>query len=246
MSHTRISKIKSLLDGNKGVAKSYLYSVDIKAPRGINGTSIGGLNLSDVCLLAEATEIPGRQIVTTPQIIYGTTRKMPYGVLYNDLPITFICPGSMNVRKLFDAWQSLITNPFNNFFNYYEDYVGNITIYKTLDNARYSYFCDIHEVYPITIDSQPLSYGSSDYLRLTVQFAYRRWVNKDDLAENQTAFPSQAGYFQGLEGAAQGPTGSEFGDFPPGVEISKTIPKQTVLTEQDIQKQLDEYYRPRQ
>lgn len=187
-----IDKMIAELNRGGGVASPARFQVNVHFPTKLGAISQFG---DASVLLAEITELPGRQIATTPQIMYGLARKMPYGVVYNDLPITFICTNSMNLRHLFDEWHSLITDPTNNFFNYYNDYVGTIDILKLdeQNNIKYRYYLD--EVFPITIESQGLDYAATDqYLKLTVQFAYRRWRTDANLRTGGAgAFPSVEG-----------------------------------------------------
>lgn len=149
--------------------------------------SIGGS--AQVSLMAENCSIPGKQIATTPFTMYGTTMKMPYGSLFDDFNVGFICSKSMVERTFFDVWSSFIHNPHNNYMNYLDDYVGTIVVVKLNDatgpgqvsaaNAMSVWM--LQEVYPVTIQAQELSYASDDYLRLNVQFAYRKWICGSDL-----------------------------------------------------------------
>lgn len=136
--------------------------------------------------LTEEAQLPGRQFATTPFIMYGTTSKMPYGVIYDDLTLTFICTNNMLERTFFDTWQRLISDPTNNFFNYYDEYVTDIQIIKLrpdgTDLGAPTYITTIEEAYPVTIETQELSWSSENYLQLRVQFAYRRWRNVLDRA----------------------------------------------------------------
>lgn len=140
-----------------------------------------------VSILAESISIPGRQLLSTEHRIFGTVRKMPYGVLYEDLTATFICTNSMIERTFFDVWQQLIISPGSQYMEFYENYVGSIVIQKISNNAKpnkneklATYV--LQEAYPISIQSQELSYGDTEYLKLTVQFAYSKWKSALDFA----------------------------------------------------------------
>jgi len=162
-----------------GVARPNKYQVTFHAPFG----SVWDRELSVLCADAE---LPGRHINTTAQMIYGVQRKMPYGVLYDDLTLSFICSNWMVERKYFDAWQSFITNPTNNYFNYYDKYKSDILIVHLDDVGTGHYGVLVEEAYPLTIQSQPLSYAdNNNNLRLTVTFAYRRWRNASDIAQSK-------------------------------------------------------------
>lgn len=168
-----IRKVSSIINSGRGVAAPNRYQVLVNFPSGLAGASI---LRREIAFLAEIAELPGRQIATTPQMIYGVQRKMPYGVIYDDLNITFICTNDMLVRSVFDQWHSIITDPTNNYFNYYDTYVGNLEIQKLDEQNNTTYTILVEEVYPITITAQELNSNSqNEYLRLNISFAYRRW-----------------------------------------------------------------------
>jgi len=181
-----IDLIKATIDGGGGAASPSRYFTFIQFPLALISAN---LELPKLILTTEMTELPGRQLATTPQIIYGVTRKMPYGVVYNDLPMTFICTNDMGVRGIFDEWQSVISDPTNNYFNYYDNYVGTVYVYKTDEDFNFKYAYIIEEAYPLTVEAQQLDANAGDqYLRLTVQFAYRRWRTFSELVSGGGAF----------------------------------------------------------
>ena len=148
------------------------------------GTFLSIAGAINVSMLAEACSIPGKQIATTPFTMYGTTMKMPYGTLYDDFVVTFICSKSMVERTFFDTWASFIHNPHNNYMHYLDEYIGTIVVVKLNDvskpgipdAANILSVWMLQDCFPVTIQAQELSYASEDYLRLTVQFAYRKYV----------------------------------------------------------------------
>lgn len=159
-----IKKVQSLLEKGQGVASPNRYQVLVNFPVGLIGANIAR---EQIAFLAEVAELPGRQIATTPQMIYGVQRKMPYGVVYDDLNITFICTNNMLIRSVFDQWHSIITDPTNNYFNYYDTYVGSLEIQKLDERNSTRYRILLEEVYPVLISSQELNSGTvNEYLRL--------------------------------------------------------------------------------
>lgn len=193
-----INKIKSVLNTSGGLASPCHYICNISAPNAfldegkineiVEGGSevvapLIGLSSRQISLLAESTTIPGRQLSTQEHRIFGTTRKMPYGVLYDDLTVNFICTNSMLERTFFDIWHQFIISPGSQYMEYYTDYVSTITITK-LDNSispiskigsRLSTYT-LEEAYPVSIQSQEIGYDKTDqYLSLTIQFAYSKW-----------------------------------------------------------------------
>jgi len=156
---------------------------------GVLGTVLSVAGSAQVSLMAETASIPGKQIATTPFTMYGSTMKMPYGTLYDDFNVGFICTKSMVERTFFDVWMNYIHNPHNNYMNYFDDYCSTIVVVKLNDSvgadvssaANLLSVWQLQECFPIAIAAQELSYASEDYLRLNIQFAYRKYNAAVDL-----------------------------------------------------------------
>lgn len=182
--------LKSLLDSPiaGGPAQSCHFATIIQPCRAmlssVTGAASGIAAAFALNILNEEASLPGRQFATTDHTMYGTRVKMPYGVVYDDLTLTFICSNNMLERYYFDEWQRCVSDPTNNYFNYYDDYVSDIQIMKLrpdgTSNGLPTYLMTIEEAYPIAIQTQELSYSSDSYMKLSVQFAYRRWRNVVD------------------------------------------------------------------
>lgn len=173
-----ISALRGLLNKKGGPARENTYIVMIQPPAGFAG--MDSLELSFLC---DSAELPGRQLMTTPQVIYGAQRKMPYGPMYTDFSCTFICTNDMTERKIFESWQSLVQDPTNNYMNYYDKYVGRITIIKYNDQAVPVHWVVCEEAYPIFIEPQQLNWQQSGDrpLGLRVNFAYLKWRSMEDV-----------------------------------------------------------------
>jgi hypothetical protein len=183
-----IKRIQSLLQ-REGLARPTHYYVQIVPPpalrsSGVVGSIIGGANTNTVGVLCERINIPGRIINTTPHMIYGVERKMPFGVQYQEIPATFICTDKFSVRHFFDEWHSAINNPFDNSFAYYNEYTTDMIIMKVDNqNSTVGVFY-VEEVYPGIINPQQLAYGEKDYFKLDITFFYRRWATIADYRRN--------------------------------------------------------------
>lgn len=174
MAKNSISKIKAVLSKHGGTSSPHSFRVKITPPLGLRA-SIS----EDFTILCESVSLPGRQFATTDQPIYGSIRKMPWGPIYNELSLTYICTDNMQERYFFDAWQSMIQNPTNNYMEYYDTYVSpRIVIEKLNGEGDVVYKMFVEEAYPMTIEAQELSYDATDqYLKLDIKFAYLKWKN---------------------------------------------------------------------
>lgn len=200
--------LKSILSSQiaGGPAQACHYATVITPPNAMGGLAAIPATLA-LATLIEQSQLPGRMFTTTDHIMYGTRVKMPYGVAYDDLTLTFIATNNMGERWFFDTWQSIISDPSNNYFNYYDNYVSDIHIVKLRPDGPSptgipTYVVSIEEAYPVAVQAQELSYDAESYMKLSVTFAYRRWRNLSDRVLGGGSAP--------VEGA----TGDPFGITP--------------------------------
>lgn len=173
---SNIENLKTYINKN-GLASSARYFAGIFPPSGVSSDVVEIRNLGIMC---QSISLPGRAFNTTNHIIYGTTVKMPFGVLYNDLSITFNCSDTMIERDFFDKWHSYISDQTTNYFNYYDNYKGSVVVGKLGVDNDITYISQAEEAFPISIEEQTMSYDNEAPLKLTVHFAYRRWRPKYD------------------------------------------------------------------
>jgi len=158
-----------------GVAKPNAYDVLISSPSQGLSPSIG--------LVAEEAELPGKAFATRTMGLYGPAVNFAYQEIYTNLRMSFICSSDMYERKWFEDWHRKIVNPKSGFLGYYNTYVQEIKIRQLDGNGNVTYEGTATEAWPISIDNQQLSYRSqNEYHRLTVTFAYVRFVESEILA----------------------------------------------------------------
>lgn len=170
----------------KGVARANRYVVTITPPKGL----LLQFSLSqDLTIACESVELPGSQLATGEDKQFGPIRKIPYLNIYTDLAIRFICSDDLRERYFFDAWQDLVlkrddivgsTTKESFKVGFYDDYVTTISIKVLNQKNETQYTIKCHEVWPIDVLNQPLSYGNTDdYMRLEVNLAYRNWTTEN-------------------------------------------------------------------
>jgi hypothetical protein len=79
----------------------------------------------------------------------------------------------MNVKRLFDAWVSLIQDTETRDFNYPDQYYTKIEIIvqDSMDSPKYS--VSLYDVYPKTIAPIQLDYSSKDIMKMQVTLVYK-------------------------------------------------------------------------
>ncbi len=104
-----------------GVAKTSHFEVSIPVAPEIVGTSVAEAHrlLSFRC---EATELPGRQLVTQENRIYGPVYKTPYQSLYQEITLNFLETKDLFVRRFFELWMDRIFTSYSNKLSYPDEY----------------------------------------------------------------------------------------------------------------------------
>ena len=84
-------------------------------------------------------------------------------------------------------WLEKISNPVNNRIGYYDDYKSKIDIIDISRQNKKTLTTTLHEAYPKKIDPIQLDYGTTDIMRMTVNFTYRHftqvWGDKEKTAD---------------------------------------------------------------
>ena len=172
-----------------GLAKSCRYAVSITPPQGVLGTgginsAIGGNNVDytglsqDLTYLCEATEFPGRGFENLEIRYYGPTFKVPHRSEYEPINMTFICRNAGAEREFFDDWMNLI-NPVDTFnFNYRDSYATNLRLFSFDEEFIPTYSFTLIDCFPILINPQPVTWADDNFMRLTVNFTYTKWIRE--------------------------------------------------------------------
>ena len=201
--------IKGAFNVLGGPAVKSQYLCIITPPKGMRysaGTGILGPilavgGMANLAIMATEASLPGRALATQDVSMFGTTRKMPYGYLYDSFKMKFICTNAMTERTFFDAWQQFIISPSSQYMEYHEQYKTDIIVKKlkgsgavdsllagespTMDppiaeaGSLLSTYV-IEEAYPARIGYQELSYGSHEVLTLDVEFYFTRYKSAID------------------------------------------------------------------
>lgn len=134
-----VDQFLSLVSQNGGMARSNLYLVqlpDIKEP--VDPTGPDGpvdpnsgpsiMRGDELNILCKATQIPGRQLLSTERRIGMQTTKVAYGYQVEDINLTFHVTNDYKIRKYFDRWQQLAINTKTQDVGYFDDYKKTISI----------------------------------------------------------------------------------------------------------------------
>lgn len=161
-----------------GVAKTSHFRLFVPAFKGEQFSDIDRL----LGLRCEATELPGRQLVSNDSRTYGPTYKTPYQSLYQEITLNFIETGNFMIRGFFETWISLIFNPSTNKLAYPNTYRfdTSLTQYDVMvldeksprSSLRTTAVWNMYNSFPTAINQMPVSWAEDGLHRVTVTMAY--------------------------------------------------------------------------
>lgn len=154
-----------------GLMRTANYSVEIAPPKRL----IGDSNLEKLQLFCDSITIPGVILGSNPTRTYGEIREAPYEKLYGTISLTFFVDNDMETKKFFDKWINIIQNPKSRNFEYYENYISDIIINVEDLNEETRYSMKVFECYPKSITPIMVGYGSSEIMKVQVEFNYKYW-----------------------------------------------------------------------
>lgn len=166
----------------RGLAKPTRFEVLIGVPR-ILRQDFGGQNRI-VSLFCESAAFPPHIIGVRPQRIYGPPYQRPFSVEYGGEGVTlnFLLDQQMDVKAFFDIWMSRIVHPHYYYVEYPEDYTVDIEINQLDERNNFTYGVFLEEAFPRTLTLLELNHQNQNQAhKLSVTFAYRRWLPKHSL-----------------------------------------------------------------
>lgn len=211
MATTGINALLGYISSGKGMATSNNFGVEIIFPNSeVVGSSSwsykndGGSDETRMMVFCDEASLPGYQLNTGSVNRYsgGAPVYYPVGPIYNDIQLSFMCDAKMTPLHLLNRWMKYIfvDSDDNGRENDYEsstengrrlrypnEYQAKIILYKTerstiSENGAISTSYYLYDAWPYSIDQTPLSYGSSQLVKVTANFYYRRWkIGKDSL-----------------------------------------------------------------
>lgn len=134
-------------------------------------------DLRKVLLYCDNINLPGITLETTAARTFGEHREMPHNKLFDTINMGFYVDNSMSVKLLFDNWMGAIQDPVTRAFNYYRDYITDITIdvFDVANKSRYQ--VTLFQCYPKALNPIQMDYANKDVMKMTVAMNYKYWTS---------------------------------------------------------------------
>lgn len=140
----------------------------------------GGSNTStdaptEVVLNCSAVSVPGVNIGFTPYKRYtvGISSNQPTSKTFTEMNLTFYETVFEKERKYFVDWMNRIFDSKTQRFNFYKDYVKNITVIQYDKRGNKTYEATMLECFPSNLSPLDKSYGAGDTIpqfNVNIQF----------------------------------------------------------------------------
>ena len=132
-------------------------------------------DLRKVLLYCDNINLPGITLETTAAKTFGEHREVPHNKLFDTINMGFYVDNSMTVKLLFDNWMGAVQDPVTRTFNYYWDYVTDITVdvLDLTDKTRYQ--VTLYQCYPKAINPIQMDYANKEVMKMNVAMTYKYW-----------------------------------------------------------------------
>ena len=188
-----VEAFRTQIDKGGGPAYGDRYHVQMNIPRTVFGIGAGesAYTREDsvekrLSYLCDTINIPSRSLTTTEFRTYGLPVKRPYGSVYTESQMEFLCTRNMGEKKFFDAWINYIFNNNSYDIAYYKNYTTDIDIYhfdRSVSDAndldKSTYHIKLEEAYPTLIGEVSMNHTATEILKLPITFTYKKYVHAD-------------------------------------------------------------------
>ena len=165
------------LMSNGSFARKNNYDVTITPPAGTGGFYAAYPDYLN--MRCESITLPGMNVSSSnDDIRIGPGREHVFNVTFNPVTAVFLCSDFLKEKVFFEEWQSLSFDTESFAIGYYKNYIGSILIKQKNDKNQVTYTAELLEVFPKSVSALEFATDAQDLQKLTVEFAYRRWIKK--------------------------------------------------------------------
>tara|TARA_Y100000114_G_scaffold151682_1_gene168792 strand:- start:185 stop:850 length:666 start_codon:yes stop_codon:yes gene_type:complete len=134
----------------------------------------------DISILCETVNLPGRQISTNEYLSDRQAVKIPYGIINEDVTMSFILTNDYFMKKLFDNWMSGVFDVKDYRAGYKKDFTTDVIIQQLNSKNVPIYGVKLENAFPITMNSIQLDSNSENTVqKLNVTLSYENYIPED-------------------------------------------------------------------
>ena len=136
----------------------------------------------DISLLCQSVTLPGRNISTFDHQDFKQSNKFPYTFIDDDVTISFLLTNDYYMRKMFDNWMSNIFSAESYIVGYKKNYAVDLIIQQLDQKNTPVYGTKLEKAFPTAIESTELSQDGQEVVKMSVTFAYDKFVPEGPLS----------------------------------------------------------------
>ncbi len=201
-----VDNLKAVISKKGGLAKNNRFQVLFTPPsqplvgidlEGIVGRLLSGESAGikqsiydprDIAILCEQVTLPSRSLSTIDYMSDRQSNKFPYTNIDGDVTMHFIVTNDYYAKTLFETWMSSIVDTDGYQLGYKNDYSTDIVIQQLNQQDVPVFGVKLEKAYPIDVSAIALSTMDDDFTRVTVVFAYDKYVVEGPVSSTASAF----------------------------------------------------------
>ena len=179
MANFSIDEFMARVDNLGGPVKSNKFSVEVTKPTSMRSS----VREESINFLAKSATLPGKSLATT-NYRYGGKFDLvvPYETTMEPVTIKIMNTGNHAPRIFWNDWFNHIQNMTTYNMQYYEKFIGSVTISHYLDDeeaidpSKASYQVTLHEAYPKGMSAIEVGWESAEFQDFDVDMQYSWWT----------------------------------------------------------------------
>lgn len=201
-----VDKLKAVISKKGGLAKNNRFQVMFTPPsQSLIGISIENVvgNLitgksngikqfvndpRDISILCEQVTLPARSFSTIDYMSDRQSNKFPYTNIDGDVTMHFIVTNDYYAKTMIENWMSSVIDVDGYKLGYKNDYSTDIVIQQLDQRDKPVFGVKLEKAYPIDVSAIALSAQDEEFVRLTVVFAYDKYIVEGPLSSTASAF----------------------------------------------------------
>jgi hypothetical protein len=181
---------------SEGLADECRFEVYISTPLCLQSSNYSQY-MKPTLLRVESVQFPPLIIATRDRAVYGARQPMPIAADYGGeqgVTITFLLDRDLNTKNMFEWWMNSIVDPNSQLVSYQSTYVCDICISSLDRNDGSTYMTIIEDAYPRYMSVVDASVYATGFMRVSINFVFRKWTSREVGPAMQQQQSTQAGY----------------------------------------------------
>lgn len=177
---------QSLLNLNPEVLVGQLASGDVPSVKNLINDP------RDISILCESVALPSRSISSSEVMLDKQSNKYPNTIIDGEIDMTWVLTNDYYMKTMFDGWLSSIIDMDTYTLGYKNDYSTDVIIQQlNIDNIPI-YGVKLEKAYPITVNQIDLNQSENEISKLTVAWAYDKYVVEGPLSSTKSVLENAA------------------------------------------------------